>query len=313
MKLAFLGEVRAPRWLMLGMIGVFGAGSTVIAHAHSRWVLPSEFIQSSEQPQWIDVDVSVSNTLFSFDKPYSWEGFKVWLPNGTEGPAIKGTTFKRHSVFSVELTAPGTYRIEQWQDSYGVMPPRPTQKPAEAMEGQAPAADKGQVKTSAKPEADKAQPNFRRLSASSLEALKAQLPEEMKDFPVIHRRSRVQSFVTKGTPTPDAVKPVGEGLEIKSSQWVTDFMVGDQVTLTLLLNGKPLPKAKVELTPGGTGWRNSRQAQQLQTDASGNVRVNWPIAGIYLIEAEHAEPSTEQGVKEERYSYSGTFAVQPGE
>ncbi|PXF31713.1 hypothetical protein WH50_08170 [Pokkaliibacter plantistimulans] len=293
MKKTFLVSTLA---LTMGLV-------TMQAQAHSRWILPLQPIVSGHESEWVSFDVSASNTLFQADKPARLDGMVAVMPDGSQGVAVEGYTDKRRSVFSYELTQPGTYKFEQTNEGYMVMRERP-------QGAEQPKAEGGKPQGEGKPGMGPQGPG-RGMRADTLEALLAQLPDDGKAKHIVHSLSRVETFVTRGKPTDAALKPTNKGIEMVPLTHPADLFTGEPATFQFLLNGKPAADLAVELTPGGTAYRNERLTQSLKTDGEGKIKVEWPMAGPYLVEVEDEVKLSEGKVNSERYGYFATLVVQP--
>ena len=53
-----------------------------VAQAHDYWLLPNEYVASSDTAKWITVDVTASNTIFVADKGFGLEDLTISAPQG---------------------------------------------------------------------------------------------------------------------------------------------------------------------------------------------------------------------------------------
>jgi len=91
-----------------------------------------------------------------------------------------------------------------------------------------------------------------------------------------------------------------------------DLVAGEEAQLRFHLDGKPAPDLEVRVTPGGFRWRDDAAVLRLKTDARGMLRVRWPAAGMYLINASTAdEKTTRPTIHKRRLFYAGTVEVLP--
>src|SRR5690606_38305520 len=157
---------------------------------------------------------------------------------GPEGVAVKAENqarLKHRSVFDVNLTQPGTYRI---------------------------ALVNSGVFASWK---DKATGQNKRARGTP-ETIAKEIPADAQELPVSQSRGRVQTFVPVGKPSP--VNPVGEGLEMISTARPTDNVKGEKSTFTLLLDGQPAKDVEVTVTAGNTVYRDKLDELKVKTDAN---------------------------------------------
>ena len=68
----------------------------------------------------------------------------------------------------------------------------------------------------------------------------------------------------------------------------------------------------VEITRGGTRYRNAQDEIKVKTDATGEFSVTWPEAGMYWMEtgSEDSKTSMPQA-RQRRLSYVATLEVLP--
>jgi uncharacterized GH25 family protein len=104
----------ALRYAALALI----AALPLSAQAHKTWLLPSDTVLSSETA-WITVDAAVSNDLYYFNHvPLRLDALSVTAPDGSAISPQNPHTGRLRSVFDLELSTPGTYRIalaERWR------------------------------------------------------------------------------------------------------------------------------------------------------------------------------------------------------
>ena len=87
------------------------AALPVTALAHKAWLLPSQTVLAGEAP-WITVDAAVSNDLFYFNHvPLRLDNLTITAPDGSALKPENPATGKYRSVFDLQLTQPGTYKL----------------------------------------------------------------------------------------------------------------------------------------------------------------------------------------------------------
>ena len=249
------------------------------AQAHKAWLRPSQTVISGNAP-WITVDAAVSNDLFYFNHvPLRLEGLVITAPDGSRVQPQNPATGKYRSVFDVELTQPGTWRI----------------------------ANVGGGLTASWKE--NGQPKRWRGSPADFAA---QVPQDAAELSVNQGVSRVETFVTNGNPSDTALKPVGEGLEMQPITHPNDLFAGEEAKFRLLVDGKPAANIEIEVVRGETRYRNAQDEIKLKTDANGEFSVTWPEAGMYWLEAGTADNKTSlPQAKERSLSYVATLEVLP--
>lgn len=245
------------------------------ASAHRQWMLPSMTVLSGDAP-WVTVDAAVSNDLFVFEHvPMRLDGVTITGPDGAPVEAQNKFTGKYRSVFDIQLTKPGTYRVANV--SGGMM--------VSYKQG-------GEQKRWRGAPAD---------AAANIPADATEVKKTMSD-------RRVEFFVTSGAPTTDALKPVGKGLELVPVSHPNDVIAGEKATFGLVLDGKPAAGVEVTVEPGGTRFNDERGEIKTTTDKDGKFSVAWPKAGFYWLEATVKAPADASGI-ERTAGYVATFEV----
>ena len=222
-------------------------------YAHRTWIITSSSVLSGEAP-WVTVDAAVSNNLFFPDHVAPpVESYAVIGPDLSDVPVQNGNKGKYRTTFDVELTKPGTYKI---------------------------VSARGGVNASWEENGE--QKRFR----GTEEEFKA---EGIKDKPgvVVSRNfSRVETFVTSGEPTLEALKPKGQGLEMSFEKThPNDLFAGEKATFVLLRDGKPAADLEVEIVKGDDRYRTEQGAVKVKTAADGSIEFTFPEAGRYWLSA----------------------------
>jgi len=249
------------------------------ALAHKAWLLPSQTVIAGNNP-WITVDAAVSNDLFYFNHvPLRTEGLVVTAPDGSRVEAQNAATGKYRTVFDVELKQAGTYRIATVNN--GLF---------------------GSWEENGKPK------RWRGTPAT----FAAEVPKDAKNLQISQSLSRIETFVTNGSPNETALKPTGEGLELVPTTHPNDLFAGEQATFKLLMDGKPAAGLEFEITRGGTRYRNAQEEIKVTTGANGEFSVTWPEAGMYWLETSTEDTKTSlPQAKQRRLSYVATLEVLP--
>lgn len=245
------------------------------AHAHKAWLLPSQTVLSGNEP-WVTVDAAVSNDLFYFNHvPLRLESVSITGPDGAKVDAQNGATGKFRSVFDVQLSKPGTYRIAMI--NAGLF--------ANWEENGAPKRWRGTAETFA-----------------------MEVPKDAKNLQVSQNAGRVETFVTNGSPTPIAA--TNQGLELVPITHPNDLFAGEAANFQLLIDGQPAKDLKVEVIPGGIRYRDAQNEITTTTDADGKFSVTWPAAGMYWLQTSlQDDKATIAPAKQRRASYVVTLEV----
>lgn len=254
-----------------------------VAQAHPMWILPHEFNVSTEEGkgEWVTFDASASHTIFGFDKGLPLHTVKVFSPDGDSNHL--GSYFQGHrrSVFDLYLDQEGTYLIK----------------------GQRPLFHFTSYK-SGKRDTPK------RMMANKQQA-QARLPKNARDVSTLLIDLTSSTYVTNNKPSDAVLATTGKGLEVKLVTHPNDIVSGEEVEFQMMLNGKPAEGVEIEITPGGTKYRDDRASIKLETKADGLVVFTPELAGPWLFLASKqsaVDTSTEDFKLSMRYI---TFEVQP--
>lgn len=267
--------------------------------AHGRWIVPSDTILSSEEPVTIALDFSVSNNVFHPDHAYggvSLDALFHAYHDGKQGnqkdnknnsvavksPIVKVmastrlrsvspsgkitddasiVNFGRKSVAALVLEESGTYRISVVQDPIDFV----TFKHVDGKPGRV----------------------FGKLN-------EVDLPEGAQEIDAVTLINRVQTFITRNGLTHENTQPQKDGLAVSSYIHPNELFSKEKNKYTVFFNGKPLANQKVKITRGGTRYRNDRELIERTSDDNGRFEVQWPAAGMYVLEAAMSQ-KTEQG------------------
>jgi uncharacterized GH25 family protein len=246
------------------------------SHAHKAWLLPSATVSTVDQ--WVTFDGAVSNDLFYFNHvPLRVDGLVVTAPDGTQAKPENQFTSKYRTTFDLHLKQNGTYRVSV--ENIGLF---------------ANYEENGQRK------------RWRGTPANFAK----EVPANAKNLQVSESAGRVETFVTAGKPTTDALKPRNVGLELAPVTHPNDLYAGEEATFAFLIDGKPAADVPVTIVAGGTRYRDAQDEITVKTGADGKFSVTWPAPGMYWLEAELTDNKTSvPQAKERRLSYVGTFEV----
>ncbi len=219
-------------------------------HAHRAWLLPSSTVFSAPEP-WVSIDAAISNDIFYFEHfAAGLDNLVVIGPNGQPMQAENLAKGRYRSVFDVKLSQPGTYRIALVSDtltaSYKVG-------------------------------------NETKRARGTAESLAKEIPADAQDLRVSQSQNRVETFVTSGKPTTDALKPTGRGIELVPVTHPNDLVVSDTATFRFLDNGKPAAGYSATVILAGLRYRSELGEIKLTTDNNGEVKIKWPAAGMYWL------------------------------
>ena len=250
------------------------------AAAHKAWLRPSQTVIAGDKPV-ITVDAAVSNDLFYFNHvPVRLDGLMVTAPDGSMAQPQNLATGKFRSVFDLELTQQGTYRLA-------------------VVSGGLFASWEG---------ADGKPQRWRGTAAR----FASEVPKDAKELQVMQAVGRIETFVTHGSPNDTALKTGGEGIELVPVTHPNDLFAGEEASFKLVLDGKPAAGLEIEIVRGGTRYRNAQDEIKVKTDAAGMFKVTWPEAGMYWLETVSQDGKTSvPQARQRRLSYVATFEVLP--
>lgn len=249
------------------------------AQAHRAWLLPSATVLSGEE-SWVTVDAAVSNNLFYFDHvPLQTNSITVEKPDGSAAEVQNPHTGKYRSTFDVHIDQPGTWKIGSQR--IGVA--------GSYMQN----GERQRLPRGANP-AD----------------LASLIPQGATEIELSESNSRNQIFVTLGAPTDTVLQASGKGLEMVPVTHPVDMVAGEEATLRFLVDGAPANGVKLTIIPGGSRYRDDPMQMDLVTDQAGEVKVTWPEAGMYWLEAETSDKKTTiPGATTRNLGYVSTLEV----
>lgn len=252
--------------------------------AHRAWIKPSETVLSGEQ-NYVTFDAAVSNTLFFPDHvALRTDGVVAYGPDGQTLAIENAARGKYRSVFDLALNKEGTYKIASasaglrafWRDEQGnrqMWPPR-----GRSSEGQ---------------------------------TFEQAVPKDAKDLRVMYSSRRIETFVTLGAPSEEALKPTNQGLELVPVTHPNDLYATEAATFRFLIDGEPAKGVEIEITPGAMRYRNAPEDIKVTTDAKGEFTVTWPKAAMYFLEASYKDDKAKAPATERTGGYSATLEVLP--
>lgn len=249
------------------------------AQAHRAWLLPAATVLSAEN-SWVTVDAAVSNDIFHMDwAPLRLDNLVVVAPDGTRVTPQNPHTGKYRSSFDLELTQRGTYRAAIVNSGLLVF-----------------YEQNGQ----------------RKRWRGTAERFQQEIPKDAKILEVSQSAGRIETFITAGSPSEDALKPTGVGLELAPMTHPNDLFEGEAATFRLLLDGEPAAGQDVTVIPDGMRYRSVQDEIVIKTDANGEFKMTWPKAGMYWLEASLQDDKTDiEQAKRRRVLYVATLEVLP--
>ena len=262
------------------------------AIAHKQWLVPSATVVAGKDA-WVTVDAAVSNQLYYPDHvAMRLDNIVVTAPDGSVVKPQNPATGKYRSVFDVQLGQDGTYRIA---NVGGGLSARWD-------------TDASLAAAKAGKEGPEARGGF--LRNATPEDIASKIPKDARNLQVSEGMSRVETFVTHGAPS--ALAPLGKGLELAPVTHPNDLFAGEEATFKLLVDGRPAAGVEVEVIRGGTRYRNAQDEIKLTSDADGSVKVTWPEAGMYWLEASTSDNKTSvPQARQRRLMYVATLEVLP--
>lgn len=263
---------------------IAGAITAMGAEAHRAWLLPSS-TQLSGDDAWVTFDAAISNTLFHVDHvAMAVDGIEVIGPDMQKADIQNASLGRYRSTFDLELLQEGTYRIERasgnlsasWEDASGARGTYP---------------GRGQ--------------------AFNEEEFATAIPAGATNVTVSSRHSRVETFVTLGSPSAATLEASREGLEIRFETHPNDLYADESARFQFLMDGDPAAGTEVQIVPSGMRYRNNQMDLNLVADKQGWIEVQWPIAGMYFIEASYQDDKAAAPATSRQGSYSATVEVLP--
>ncbi len=253
------------------------------AEAHRSWIIPSSTVLSSNGP-WVTFDAAVSNDIFHADhNALRIDGLKVLTPTGGEVAPQNVFTGKFRTVFDLQLTEAGTWKIFT------------------ASSGLTARWEEGGQRKSWPP----------RGVAPTAEGFAKEVPKKADKLEITQSSRRLETFVTAGKPNDVALKPTNVGLELVPVTHPNDLVASEKAEFRFLIDGKPAVGVEVEIVPGGRRYRDSEEAIELKSDKDGKITVNWPRASLYWLEASYEDDKAPKPATKRTGRYVATFEVLP--
>jgi len=296
------------------------------ALAHRQWLLPSTTTLAGTS-EYVTVDAAVSNDLFYADHvAIDPAQVKVWAPDGSEGKIENAAKGRYRSTFDVKIDKPGTWTIgmersgvmgtfkvggETWRVAGRGRPGGGAGGPGAGAPGAAPGSMAQQRAAGAPPAGGMGGPGGAPGGASMKSvATVAEIPANATDVKLTETQSKNVVYVTADAPTANAFKPTGMGLEFQPITQPGALASDEEGQFRFLVDGRPAANVAVTVVPGSKKFREAEEAQEIKTGADGVLRVKWPVAGVYWLNAKYTDnkPTTPRAT-ERRLSFTTTLEV----
>lgn len=256
--------------------------------AHRQWMLPNATVFSGTD-SWVTVDAASSNDLFFADhRAMPINNVKVWAPDGSPGQLANPATGHYRSTFDVKLDKPGTWKIGTMTSNViGSFKLNGEERRVGGRPGMGPGGQSGTPPVAV-----------------------ADIPPEATDIKLTEVIGRNEIYVTAGQSTTAVFKPNGRGIEFEPITHPDELVAGEKAQFRFLVDGKPAPALKVTVVPGGKRYRNDDGARDYTTGADGVVKIDWPTAGMYWVNATLTDNKpSEPKASQRRMSYVTTVEV----
>lgn len=247
------------------------------AEAHRAWLAPTATVLSGTDA-WVGFDAGMSNGVFIPDHAaMNLDNLVITAPDGSTAQPENMMRARYRSTFDLHLTQPGTYKIANVMGGVVVS-----------------YVQDGVTK------------RFRGTEAT----MAANIPAGATDVTVSRSDSRVETFVTLGAPTTEALQPTGQGIELVPVSHPNDLVAGEAATFKLIRDGQPAADMDVTVARGGTRYRDNPEEMMVRTGPDGAFTVTWPEPGMYWINASVRTPAAE-GRPAASAQYNGVMEVLP--
>ncbi len=256
---------------------------SVAVQAHRAWIVPQETVLSGEN-RWVSFDAAVSNDIFLANyNPGRFADVQVLNPDGSAGQVENLHTGKYRSVFDLPLTQEGTYRLFIASSGLRALWEEDGQRRMYPGRGE----------------------------QYSAEGFAKAVPENADKLVVSQASRRMETFVTLGAPSRNALAASGQGLELVAVTHPNDLFAGEEASFRFLIDGEAAQGADVTLIREGTRYHNAQEAITLKTNSKGEITVRWNGAGRYFLEAEYKDNKAQKPATERSGSYVAVLEVLP--
>jgi hypothetical protein len=243
--------------------------SPAVALAHQKWLWPNVF-DVPKAPVWVSVDVTWSDRAFTAADGPGEQPIVVVGPDGRRTAATHVFTGKTKSTAEVELTAPGTYRLD------AVDPPTYWT----------------QLRVDGKEQWTKAPKN----EASGGEIVRSDL-----------YYAEAAAYVTIGDPTPLPAIDAADPIEIRLTAHPSQLKVAQPLEFQVLSYGKPVQEAKVNVF--GEDGDGHHPLHAVECDDQGRGAVQLKTAGRHLLSCEW-ERAVKDDPKADVHAFNAYLTIQ---
>ncbi|MBU1377584.1 MAG: DUF4198 domain-containing protein [Alphaproteobacteria bacterium] len=273
---------------LIGGLAFVGA-----AAAHTPYLAPNTFAPSRA---FVTVQAGVADSYyFISDFPIRGEGdFLVTGPSGATVKAENVAVLKEYAAFDVAVPDAGTYRIStgeragrqsKWVKIDGAWKMvRPAGGPGgggRGPGGPAPGGASRFVEESAIP-----------AGAETMTSV---------------GYTRTETYVTKGAPNREALKPTGKGFELEAITHPNEIYAGEAFKFRLLNDGKPVAGVAFEIQHAGDAYADKKFSHDGKTGADGAAAVTLAQPGVYVLETSY--PVRTEGAPIQPVARSGAYTL----
>jgi uncharacterized GH25 family protein len=253
------------------------------AEAHRGWILPSLTVLAGESP-WVTFDAAISSDTFIADhNPMRLEALKIVAPDGSEAAPQNVATLKTRSVFDLNLTQKGTWKLYTASNGLNAVWEENGQRKMWPPRGVAP----------------------------TREAFEKEVPKQADKLAISQASRRFETFVTSGKTSTAVFKPTNIGLELVPVTHPNDLFAGEKAVFQFLIDGQPAAGVAIEVTPGERRYRNTEETATYTTGKDGKVTINWLQAGQYFLDAEYEDGKAEAPATKRTGRYAAVLEVLP--
>ncbi len=269
------------------------------ALAHTPYIVPVTF---APERDWVGVHGGMSEEA-AFVPDFAIRGAGDWVVTGPDGvqTGATPTTLKSANLLDAALPTAGTYRLSTGE-----------------RQGRAGKAVKvGGVWRAVRPApADGAPAGSPRPMEA--EAVGGAGPINAADVPAgaeiidIQGYLIAETYVSRGAPTPGALKALGKGLELEPATHPNEIYLDDGFSFRMLIDGKPASGLRFTVYRGGESYEGERTAIEGRTDVDGRATVSFTKPGVYMLEARYPGPPAPDAMPAARtWIYTLSFEVTP--
>lgn len=246
-------------------------------HAHRLWMVPSA-TQVSGDDIWVTFDAAASNDLFYPDHQPLRGQPSVVAPDGSAGEVKNFSVGRYRATFDVQVAKQGTWKLQLVSNNVGG---------SYTLNGEEKRLPRG----------------------TAADQLATAVPAGATNVKLTESFTRNEVFVTNGAPTDTVLKPTGKGLELAGGSHPNDLHMGEEGTFRFTVDGKPAAGLAVTVVPGGSRYREALGDMTLTTDASGQIKVKWPMPGMYWLNVTSEGKSQAIPNAAKRLGYTATLEV----